>query len=63
MFVMPVGLAIVIATVQNSTFELLNENKIPTLLYSRDSGMAAQQLDTALEKWACSLLKNGRDTQ
>ncbi|MBX3255942.1 MAG: ABC transporter permease [Chitinophagaceae bacterium] len=50
MFVMPVVLAIVIASVQNSTFELVNENKIPILVYSRDSGMAAQQLDTALGK-------------
>ncbi|MBX2920981.1 MAG: ABC transporter permease [Chitinophagaceae bacterium] len=50
MFIMPVVLAIVIASVQNSTFELVNENKIPILLYSSDSGMAAKQLDTALEK-------------
>lgn len=50
MFVMPIVLAIVIASVQNSTFELVNENKIPVLLYSKDSGLVAKQLDTALEK-------------
>lgn len=47
---MPIVLAIVIASVQNSTFELVNENKIPVLLYSKDSGLVARQLDTALEK-------------
>ncbi|MGN6491127.1 MAG: ABC transporter permease [Agriterribacter sp.] len=50
MFVMPIVLAIVIASVQNSTFELVNENKIPVLLYSKDTGFVARQLDSALEK-------------
>ncbi|HEX5026075.1 MAG TPA: ABC transporter permease [Agriterribacter sp.] len=50
MFVMPIILAIVIASVQNSTFELVNENKIPVLLYNRDPGEPAKELETALTK-------------
>ena len=31
MFVMPVVLAIIITAIQNSTFELVNDNKVPLL--------------------------------
>lgn len=48
MFLMPIVLAIVIATVQNSTFELVNENKIPVLLCNKDSGEPAKTLENAL---------------
>lgn len=48
MFVMPIILAIIIASVQNSTFELVNENKIPVLLYSEDTGAPAKELENAL---------------
>src|SRR5690606_22733845 len=50
MFVMPIVLAIVIASVQNSTFELVNENKIPILLLNKDSSEPARELETALSK-------------
>ncbi len=48
MFLMPVVLAIIIASVQNSTFELVNENKIPVLLLNRDTGRIAAELEEAL---------------
>ncbi len=50
MFVMPVVLAIVITAIQNSTFELVNDNKVPLLLCNRDTGAASRQLVRAIEK-------------
>jgi ABC-2 type transport system permease protein len=50
MFVMPIILAIVITAIQNSTFELVNNNKIKLLLANRDTGMASKQMIAAIEK-------------
>lgn len=50
MFLMPIVLAIIIASVQNSTFELVNENRIPVLLLNRDTGIVSQELEKALEQ-------------
>lgn len=50
MFIMPVILAVVITATQNSTFELVNKNKIPLLLCNRDTGEPARQLVGAIEK-------------
>jgi ABC-2 type transport system permease protein len=50
MFVMPILLAIVITAIQNSTFELVNDNKVPLLLCNRDTGDASRQLVQAIEK-------------
>lgn len=50
MFAMPILLAIVITSVQNSTFELVNENKIPLLVYNKDKGETGKELITALQK-------------
>ena len=50
MFVMPIVLAIVITAVQNSTFEILNKNKVPLLLCNRDNGQASKQLIKAIDK-------------
>ena len=50
MFAMPIILAIVITATQNSTFELVNKNKVPLLLCNKDSGESARQLVTAIEK-------------
>lgn len=50
MFVMPIVLAIVITAIQNSTFELVNDNKVPLLLCNRDTGNAGRQLVEAIEK-------------
>ncbi|RYZ29481.1 MAG: ABC transporter permease [Chitinophagaceae bacterium] len=50
MFLMPVVLAIVITVVQNSTFELVNNNKMALLLCNRDTGEASKQLSEAIVK-------------
>ncbi|MBC7887746.1 MAG: ABC transporter permease [Ferruginibacter sp.] len=50
MFVMPIVLAVVITALQNSTFELVNDNKVPLLLCNKDTGEASRQLVTAIEK-------------
>ena len=50
MLVMPVLLAIVITSVQNSTFELVNDNKVPLLLYNKDKGEISEELIKALDK-------------
>ncbi|MFT3937049.1 MAG: ABC transporter permease [Chitinophagaceae bacterium] len=57
MFVMPVVLAIVITAIQNSTFELVNDNKVPLLLCNRDTGDASKQLVQAIEKIGMFQLK------
>src|ERR1700743_1832604 len=50
MFTMPIVLAIVITKIQNSTFELVNNNKVPLLLCNRDTGDVSKQLVIAIEK-------------
>ncbi len=50
MFVMPIVLAIVITATQNSTFELVNSNKVPLLLINRDGGNSSKQLENAIGK-------------
>jgi ABC-2 type transport system permease protein len=50
MFAMPVILAVVITAIQNSTFELVNDSKVPLLLCNKDKGEASTQLINSLEK-------------
>ena len=50
MFAMPILLVIVIASVQNSTFELVNNNKISILIDNKDRGEAGRRLINAIEK-------------
>ncbi|MEO7313051.1 MAG: ABC transporter permease [Chitinophagaceae bacterium] len=50
MFAMPIVLAIVITATQNSTFELVNKNKVPLILCNRDTGQCSRQLVQAIEK-------------
>lgn len=50
MFIMPIILAIVITAVQNSTFELVNENKVPMLIVNRDKGKSGEAFIKAIEK-------------
>jgi len=50
MFAMPILLAVVITALQNSTFELVNDNKVPLLLCNKDTGDISRQLATAIEK-------------
>ena len=50
MFIMPIILAIVITAIQNSTFELVNNNKVPLLLNNHDKGEASKELINAIDK-------------
>lgn len=50
MFIMPVILAIIITAIQNSTFELVNDNKVPLLLSNKDKGASGKQLIEAIDK-------------
>jgi len=58
MFVMPIILAIVITATQNSTFELVNNNKVPLILCNKDTGDASLQLIKAIEKVGMFIVKN-----
>jgi ABC-2 type transport system permease protein len=50
MLLMPVLLAIIITSVQNSTFELVNDNKTALLIYNKDKGEASVEFVNALDK-------------
>jgi general stress protein CsbA len=64
MFGMPVLLVIVITKIQNSTFELVNKNKITLLLANRDTGKTSNEMIAAIDKIGMftiiQLLKKGR---
>lgn len=63
MFVMPIVLAIVITTVQNSTFELVNDKKVPLLFLNKDNGEASKELESALERGGMFILKKLQPNQ
>jgi len=48
MFVMPILLVIVVTSIQNSTFQLVNKNKLPILISNQDTGEASKRLVSAL---------------
>lgn len=50
MFGMPVLLVIVITKIQNSTFELVNKNKVVLLLANRDTGKVSTEMIQAIDK-------------
>ncbi len=50
MFVMPIILVIVITSVQNSTFQLVNKNRLSILVTNLDTGQASRQLIKAIER-------------
>ncbi len=50
MFFMPVLLVIVITSVQNSTFELVNNNRISLVIYNQDKGHDGERLVETLKK-------------
>ena len=50
MFVMPILLVLVITSIQNSTFELVNENKIPLLVCNKDTAHTSVEFIEALKQ-------------
>lgn len=50
MFGMPILLVLIVTSIQNSTFELINKNKIPLLICNRDTGKISGEFIQAIEK-------------
>jgi ABC-2 type transport system permease protein len=50
MFIMPIILVIVVTSIQNSTFQLVNKNKLSILICNKDIGQSSGQLISALGK-------------
>jgi ABC-2 type transport system permease protein len=50
MFIMPIILVIVVTNIQNSTFQLVNKNKLSIVINNSDTGQASRQLIKAINK-------------
>ena len=50
MFVMPIILVVVVTSIQNSTFNLVNKNKLSILICNSDTGQSSQQLIKSISK-------------
>ncbi|ASU34589.1 ABC transporter permease [Mucilaginibacter xinganensis] len=50
MFVMPIMLVIIVTSIQNSTFQLVNKNRLSIVINNNDTGQASKQLITAINK-------------
>ena len=50
MFIMPIVLVVVVTNIQNSTFQLVNKNKLPIIISNSDTGQAGKQLIKAIDK-------------
>ncbi|WP_184547648.1 ABC transporter permease [Mucilaginibacter sp. FT3.2] len=50
MFIMPVILVIVVTLIQNSTFQLMNKNKLTVVVCNKDTGKLSKQLVTTINK-------------
>jgi len=50
MFIMPILLVVVVTNIQNSTFQLVNKNKLPIIICNNDTGQSSRQLIIAIGK-------------
>ncbi|HEY4325600.1 MAG TPA: ABC transporter permease [Mucilaginibacter sp.] len=50
MFVMPIILVVVVTSIQTSTFQLVNKNKLPLLIANQDAGKIGAQLIANINK-------------
>jgi ABC-2 type transport system permease protein len=50
MFVMPIILVVVVTSIQNSTFQLVNKNKLPIVICNTDTGKASTQFIESVAK-------------
>ncbi|HEV3326220.1 MAG TPA: ABC transporter permease [Puia sp.] len=57
MFVMPVLLVLIVTSMQSSTFELANKNKVPLLLCNKDTGAASRQFIRAIDTLGLFMVK------
>lgn len=49
MFAMPILLVVVITSIQNSTFEMVNDNRVPLIICNKDGAESSRQFVEALE--------------
>ena len=50
MFIMPIVLVFVVTDIQDSTFKMINKNKLPIYVCNRDTGASGKQLIQAINK-------------
>ena len=50
MFGMPVLLVLIVTSIQDSTFQLIDKNKIPLLVFNRDTGKISREFIEAVDK-------------
>jgi len=50
MFLMPIVLVVVVTSIQNSTFQLVNKNKLPAVIFNLDTGQSGQQFIKDIDK-------------
>jgi ABC-2 type transport system permease protein len=50
MFGLPILLVVIVTSIQNGTFELMNKNTVPLVLCNRDTGAASRQFIQAVEQ-------------
>lgn len=50
MFLMPIVLVVVVTSIQNSTFQLVNKNKLPAVICNLDTGKSGRQFITDIDK-------------
>ncbi|OKS88909.1 ABC transporter permease [Mucilaginibacter polytrichastri] len=50
MFVMPIILVVIVTSIQNSTFQLVNKNRIAMMVCNRDTGKLSTQLIESIDK-------------
>jgi ABC-2 type transport system permease protein len=50
MFGMPILLVLIVTSIQNSTFELINKNKVSLLIYNCDTGAVSRDFIRAVDK-------------
>ena len=65
MIIMPVTLVIVVTSIQNSTFQLMNKNKLVLLVSNRDTGKLSPQLIQAIDNigmFRVSAMPKGTDS-
>lgn len=62
MFLMPVILVIVITSVQNSTFEMVNDNKINFLIVNKDSGSVSLDFISGIQKLGMFKIVESKNT-
>lgn len=63
MFGMPIILVLVITSIQNSTFNLVNKNKVSLIICNRDTGKVSDELITAIDRIGMFRLVQVSDNQ